>query len=176
MVEYKSLFSGESGLLIRTKLNEMLSALITGEEGVNFLWNRYFDMETSVSNIQGNVQTFYRDLKAQILHSYSYTDSKVSDLKTYVNGMSGGVTAFADSTSYDPSGIPVEKSATVLAVLPGQYINFKDEDGASIILTSEDGLTIFYKAAGANYWKHQSILAGIIILESSIDGGGAFNG
>ena len=136
----------------------MLSALITGEEGVNFLWNRYFDMETSISNIQGNVQTFYQDLKAQILHSYSYTDSKVSDLKTYVNGMSGGVTAFADSTSYDPSGIPVEKSATVLAVLPGQ-----------------DGLTISYKAAGANYWKHQSILAGIIILESSIDGGGAFN-
>ena len=58
MVEYKSLFSGESGLQIRTKLNEMLSALITGKEGVNFLWNRYFDMETSVSNIQCNVQTF----------------------------------------------------------------------------------------------------------------------
>ena len=156
MVEFSNINPNESGLSVRSKLNKMLRELISGVEGVNSIWNEILSLDGITDDIRSDLTAWYTELRTQILYGYDYTDKVSGDLKSYINGMEGGVSAFADSTVYDPQ-FPIGKAATVLATQPGTYVNFKDETGNPITITDENAVTIFYKGADSNFWKHHSI-------------------
>lgn len=156
MVEFSNINPNESGLSVRSKLNKMLRELISGVEGVNSIWNEILSLDGITDDIRSDLTAWYTELRTQILYGYDYTDKVSGDLKSYINGMDGGVSAFADSTVYDPQ-FPIGKAATVLATQPGTYVNFKDDTGNPITITDENAVTIFYKGADSDFWKHHSI-------------------
>lgn len=156
MVEFSNINPNESGLSVRSKLNKMLRELISGVEGVNSIWNEILSLDGITDGIRSDLTAWYTELRTQILYGYDYTDKVSGDLKSYINGMDGGVSAFADSTVYDPQ-FPIGKAATVLATQPGTYVNFKDDTGNPITITDENAVTIFYKGADSDFWKHHSI-------------------
>lgn len=156
MVEFSNINPNESGLSVRSKLNKMLRELISGVEGVNSIWNEILSLDGITDDIRSDLTAWYTELRTQILYGYDYTDKVSGDLKSYINGMDGGVSAFADSTVYDPQ-FPIGKAATVLATQPGTYVNFKDDTGNPITITDENAVTIFYKGADSDFWKHHTI-------------------
>lgn len=156
MVGFSNINPNESGLSVRSKLNKMLRELISGVEGVNSIWKEILSLDGITDDIRSDLTAWYTELRTQILYGYDYTDKVSGDLKSYINGMDGGVSAFADSTVYDPQ-FPIGKAATVLATQPGTYVNFKDDTGKPITITDENAVTIFYKGADSDFWKHHSI-------------------
>lgn len=168
MVEFSNINPNESGLSVRSKLNKMLRELISGVEGVNSVWNEILSLDGITDEIRSDLTAWYSELRTQILYGFDETARVSADLKSYIDGMFGGVSAFAESTSYNPQ-FPFEKAATVIAVQPGKYTNFKNSSGVPIVITAENALTIFYKGANSNYWKYHSIVG--ISVKESVDGG-----
>ena len=170
MIGFENINSGETGLSVRAKLNNMLRSLISGDEGVNNVWNKLSDVSNDLKSQGQNGNDRYYELREQVLKSFDYTDSMCTDLKEYINGMSGGVSGFAEDTSYKPD-FPVDVAATVIATQAGTYTNMRDSTGRAITITEDNALIIFYKGAGSNYWKYSTIVG--ITIREAIDGGGA---
>lgn len=170
MIEYENINSGETGLSIRAKLNNMLRALISGNEGVNNVWKGISNINNVLKSQEVMGDDRYSELREQILKGFDYTDSECADLKEYINGMSGGVSGFAEDTSYKPD-FPIDVAATVIATQAGTYINMKDSAGSPITITEDNALVIFYKGAGSDYWRYSTIIG--ITIREAIDGGGA---
>lgn len=150
----------------------MFAALITGNEGVNNVWKKLVGVTNKFNSLELSMGDIYDELKEQVLKSFDYTDATAEDLRTYINGMNGGISGFAVDTSFDPD-FPEDKAATVLAVGAGTYVNMLDATGKPITIDDADALTIFYKGANATYWQYKSIYARVVIDEN-IDGGNAF--
>lgn len=172
MIEYKNINANEGGLSVRAKLNSMFSSLISGDESINQVWKKLIEVTNGFTSLELNVEGMGESLKEQILRSFDYTDSTAEDLRTYINGISGGISGFAVDTTFKPN-FPEDKAATVLAVGAGTYIYMLDIDGEPITIEDEDALTIFYKGANSTYWQYKSIYARIV-LDENIDGGNAF--
>lgn len=170
MIQYENLNSGEAGLSVRAKLNNMLKALISGNEGINNVWKEFSTVNNTLKSQEQTGDDRYYELREQIHNSFDYTDSECSDLKEYINGMNGGVSGFAENTSYKPD-FPLDVAATVIATQAGTYTNMRDSTGIPITITENNALVIFYKGAGSNYWKYSTILG--ITIREAIDGGGA---
>lgn len=172
MIEYLNINSNEGGLSVRAKLNNMFSALITGDEGMNMVWRKIQEILNKQGSLEELTDAQYQELKEQILQSFDYTDITAADLITYINAMNGGVAGFAETPSYNPN-IPEDKSATIIAIGPGTYVNFKDVNGSSIVITGAQSFTVFYKAENSNYWKYKTINLEVVV-DMNIDGGTAF--
>lgn len=171
MVEYQNINANESGLVIRAKLNNMLKALISGNEGVNNLWQSIVELTTKTGEVQQDSDDKYQELKEQLLKSFDYTDKTADDLLVYINGINGGVSGFAVDTTFKPE-FPADVAATVLAAGAGTYVNFLDSNGHAITIKEADSFTIFYKAKGVTFWQYKSINARVE-LQENLDGGNA---
>lgn len=172
MIDYRNINANEGGLSVRAKINNMFAALISGDEGVNNVWKRLIEVTNGFSSLELSVGDMYDELKEQVLKSFDYTDSTAEDLRTYINGMNGGISGFAVDTSFSPD-FPEDKAATVLAVGAGTYVNMLDVYGDPITIEDADALTVFYKGANSTYWQYKSIYARVVVDEN-IDGGNAF--
>lgn len=172
MIAYRNINANEGGLSVRAKINNMFAALISGDEGVNNVWKRLIEVTNGFSSLELSVGNVYDELKEQVLKSFDYTDSTAEDLRTYINGMNGGISGFAVDTSFNPD-FPEDKAATVLAVGAGTYVNMLDVYGDPITIEDADALTVFYKGANSTYWQYKSIYARVVVDEN-IDGGNAF--
>lgn len=53
MIDHQNIDNGENGLSVRTKLNKMLSELITGDEGINQVWINIQEILDNCKNIDG---------------------------------------------------------------------------------------------------------------------------
>ena len=162
MIEFKNINAGDDGLTVRAKLNSMLLALIDKDEGLNVVWRKIFTLITGFMAVESNITDLSDGLKTQVLRSFDYTDATASDLKTYIDGMNGGISGFAQDTSFMPM-FPTEKAATVIGVGAGTYVNLLDVNGNPITIQDADALTVFYKGANSNYWQYKSINARIVI-------------
>ena len=172
MIDYRNINANEGGLSVRAKINNMFAALISGDEGVNNVWKRLIEVTNGFSSLELSVGDVYDELKEQVLKSFDYTDFTAEDLRTYINGMNGGISGFAVDTSFNPD-FPEDKAATVLAVGAGTYVNMLDVYGDPITIEDADALTVFYKGANSTYWQYKSIYARVVVDEN-IDGGNAF--
>ena len=170
MLKLQTILNGESGLSVRTKINSMFQDLIDGNEGANELWKKIIDMTSSIDMTQQELEDTYVTIKAQILNAYDYTDKQITDLKTYVDGLEGGIGGFSPSTSYNPD-VEQDKAYTFIAVGAGTYTNFKGQNGSPITITDDNALTIFYKGAGSTYWQTKSVTS--ILVKEALDGGNA---
>lgn len=171
MIDYKSINPNESGLSVRAKINKMFSDLISGNEGANALWNSLVEMTNGFDSLKLNVDNIHEELKEQVLRSFDYTDSTAEDLRTYINGMNGGISGFAVDTFFRPD-FPEDKAATVLAVGAGTYVYMLDAEGNQITIEDDDAIIVFYKGAYSTYWKYKLVHARIVIDEN-VDGGNA---
>lgn len=172
MIDYRNINANEGGLSVRAKINNMFAALISGYEGVNNVWKKLVEVTNGFNSLELSVDDMYDELKGQVLKSFDYTDATAEDLRTYINGMNGGISGFAVDTSFNPD-FPEDKAATVLAVGAGTYVNMLDVNGDPITIEDADALTIFYKGANSTYWQYKSIYARVVVDEN-IDGGNAF--
>lgn len=172
MIERLNINKYEGGLSVRSKLNTMFSELITGSEGSNAIWKKIQEILNSQEALEKLTEQQYEELKDQVLKSFDYTDVTAADLLTYINAINGGVAGFAGSTDYNPN-IPQEKSATIIALGPGTYVYFLDENGESIVINGVQAFTVFYKAAGVTFWKYKTIDLSVVV-DNNIDGGTAF--
>ena len=172
MITYNNINANEGGLSVRAKINNMFSALISGKEGVNEVWKSITLLLNGLSTTDSELDDVYAELKEQILRSFDYTDISIEDMRTYINGMDGGISGFAIDTDYDPD-FPEDKAATVLGVGKGTYINMLDSTGAPITITDEDALVVFYKGANSTYWQYKLVYARAVINRGVIDGGRA---
>lgn len=161
MIDYKNIGNSDSGLLARAKLNEMLSSLINGKDGVNNINIALVEYNRKIGEVSDIEATHYADTKAQILRSFDYTDSVAGDMLTYINGMNGGVSGFAINADYEPN-FPEGKSVTVLGAGAGTYTHFLDSKGKPIVISDEDAITIFYRAENVTYWEYKSVFARIV--------------
>lgn len=157
MIEFNAINRNEKGLDVRNKLNTMLSELISGVEGINALWKDFLSLKTDTDSLNLKVEESQSMFKEQLSLCLDQIDRSVEDLKSYINGMEGGVSAFAPDTNYTPN-VPFEKSATILATEAGTYKNILDSNGSPITVTEENALIIFYKSQNSNYWKYKAIL------------------
>ena len=103
-MELQTLINGETYLSVRAKLNTMLSALITGSEGVNEIWVKLRDLINSDKTLQGNIDTLADDLAKQLLDANDYTDSRVSALKALISSIDGNFYGFYPSSTNLPTG------------------------------------------------------------------------
>lgn len=172
MIQFNAINRNEKGLDARNKLNTMLSELISGLEGINVLWKDFLNLKSTTDSIGSKVTESQDMFKEQLSLCFDQIDKSVEDLKSYINGMEGGVSAFAPDTSYTPD-VPFEKSATILATEAGTYTNILDSNGSPITVTEENALIIFYKSQNSNYWNYKAITG--ITIRQAIDGGGATN-
>ena len=173
MIDYKNINDNEGGLSVRAKINNMFAALISGDEGVNNVWKKLVELTNGFNSFELSVGDMYDELKEQVLKSFDYTDATAEDLRTYINGMNGGISGFAIDTSFKPD-FPEDKAATVLAAGSGTYIYMLDINGDPITINDEDALTIFYKGANSTYWQYKSIYARVVLVQDgNIDGGNA---
>lgn len=171
MIDYRNINANEGGLSVRAKINNMFSALISGNEGVNNVWKRLVEVTNGFNNLALSVGNMYDELKEQVLKSFDYIDATAEDLRTYINGMNGGISGFAVDTSFKPD-FPEDRAATVLAVGAGTYTYMLDMEGNPITITEPDALTIFYKGANSTYWQYKSVYARVNMI-GNIDGGNA---
>lgn len=158
MIDYRNINANEGGLSVRAKINNMFAALIFGDEGVNNVWKKLVEVTNGFNSLELSVDDMYDELKEQVLKSFDYTDVTAEDLRTYINGMNGGISGFAVDTSFNPD-FPEDKAATVLAVGAGTYVNMLDVNGDPITIEDADALTVFYKGANSTYWQYKSIYA-----------------
>lgn len=172
MIDYKNINADEGGLSVRAKLNSMFAALISGDEGVNSVWKKLVETINGVNSLELNMGNMYDELKEYVLNGLDYTDATAEDLRTYINGMNGGISGFAVDTSFKPT-FPEDKAATVLAVGSGTYVNMLDAEGNPITIESSDAIVIFYKGANSTYWQYKLVYARVVIDEN-VDGGNAF--
>ena len=121
MIDYRNINANEGGLSVRAKINNMFAALISGYEGVNNVWKKLVEVTNGFNSLELSVDDMYDELKEQVLKSFDYTDVTAEDLRTYINGMNGGISGFAVDTSFNPD-FPEDKAATVLAVGAGTYV------------------------------------------------------
>lgn len=164
-MEYKKINNNDTGLLVRTKLNEMLQELISGNEGVMTLWKKLTEVNNSGISNSEELQSLYEELKNNIFQAMNYADKEINNLLSYINGIDGGVNGFAGDTSYNPE-FPSDKAATVIGIGPGTFEHFLDEDGTPITI-NETVLVIFYKGAGVTYWEYSTIIPQIVTNEVS---------
>ena len=82
----------------------MLSALITGSEGVNTIWVKLRDLINSDNTLQGNIDTLADDLAKQLLDASDYTESRVSTLKAIISSIDGNFYGFYPSSTNLPTG------------------------------------------------------------------------
>lgn len=172
MIDYRNINSNEGGLSVRAKINNMFAALISGDEGINNVWKELVKVTNGFNSLELSVDNMYAELKEQVLKSFDYTDATAEDLRTYINGMNGGISGFAVDTNFMPN-FPEDKTATVLAVGAGTYVNMLDVNGDPITIEDADALIIFYKGANSTYWQYKTVYARVVIDEN-IDGGNAF--
>lgn len=163
MIEHKIINSNESGLSVRIKLNDMLRNLISGSEGVNKLWQRLVEVNNAVISNEETLASSQEAFETSIRDIMGYTDREVADILSYVNGMEGGVSGFAETPNYNPS-FPEGVAATVIGVGPGTFTHFLDEGGNPITIDSVS-IVIFYKAAGSNYWRYNTVLPTVVANE-----------
>lgn len=168
---YSYINSGEQGLSVRIKLNEMLKGLIDGVEGVNAIWRNLNETNSDVDSLEVTVQDNYYTLKEQLLNNLDHTDASIEDLRLYINAISGGVCGFATDTDYVPD-FPEDKNVTVLAAGSGTYTHFLDMYGNPITIEDSDAITIFYRAAYSDFWLYKSVFARVVVNED-VDGGTA---
>lgn len=171
MVEFKNIKSNEGGLSVRTKLNEMLKGIIESGDGITGLWKFLRVLDNALKSLNLTLSDVSASLGEQILNCYDHTDTVFEDMRTYVNGISGGISGFAVDISFMPD-FPVDKAATVLAVGAGVYENMLDINGDPIEIKDVDALVIFYKGAGVTYWQYKCVFARVV-LDANIDGGTA---
>lgn len=171
MLDYYNINKGEDGLSIRGKLNLMFSSLLRGTESVNQVWASIQKIISEHDDLKESTESQYRELKEQVLDSFDHTDWTASDLLLYINAINGGVSGFADTTTYNPQ-IPEDKAATVIAVGSGTYMHFLDADGNPTVIDSPQSFTVFYKGVGSTYWKHKTINLEVVVDEN-VDGGSA---
>lgn len=174
MIDYRNINANEGGLSVREKINNMFAALISGDEGVNNVWKKLVEVTNELNSLGLSMRDIYDALKEQVLKSFDYTDATAEDLRTYINGMNGGISGFAVDTSFNPN-FPEDKAATVLAAGAGTYVNMLDVNEDPITIEDADALTIFYKGANSTYWQHKSIYARVV-ADGNIDGGTATGG
>lgn len=156
MINFKSINPNESGLKVRTKLNDMLMALISGKDGSNNIWKKITELLEADDDFKYYFNKAYEELKEQVTKGRQYTDASFQDLLVYINGMNGGISGFAQHPSFKPD-FPLDKAVTVLATGSGEYTYFLDAEGNPITIEDENVFIIFYKAAGASYWKYKAI-------------------
>lgn len=173
MVEYQNINANESGLTVRAKLNNMLKALISSNEGVNNIWQSIVELTTKTGEVRQDSDYKYQELREQLLKSFDYTDKTADDLLVYINGINGGVSGFAADPTFKPE-FPTDVAATVLAAGAGTYVNFLDSNGNAITITEATAITIFYKAKGVTFWQYKSINARAT-MEENLDGGNAYS-
>lgn len=164
MIDYRNINASEGGLSVRAKINSMFAALISGDEGVNNVWKKLVEVTNGFNSLELSVDDMYDELKEQVLKSFDYTDVTAEDLRTYINGMNGGISGFAVDTSFNPD-FPEDKAATVLAVGAGTYVNMLDVNGDPITIEDADALTVFYKGANSTYWQYKSTYARVVLNE-----------
>lgn len=170
MIDYKSISNGEGGLSVRAKINSMFRDLVSGNEGVNQLWQRITSITSDLDYESQQREDMYTTLKAQILNAFDYTDKQVTDLKVYVDALESGLGGFIPSTSYNPD-VSEDKAYTFIAVGAGTYTHFLDSTGQPITISDDNSLTIFYKGAGSTYWQTKSVTS--IVVKEALDGGSA---
>lgn len=160
MIEYRNINPNESGLSVRAKLNRMFRDLISGDEGVNRLWKRLIEVNSSVNDNAEETFNLKEELQNRLSDVIGYTDREINDLLSYINGMEGGVNGFAEDVNFQPQ-YPEDVAATVIGVGPGTFTNMIGEDGNPITVESVS-VVIFFKAAGSTYWKYNTILPTVV--------------
>lgn len=156
MLEYNQIHKGEYGLTVRAKLNNMLRALIVGDEGVNSIWKSLVELNNKFGVLDKKVDSSVNEFNKSIIDCKNYTDEQVTNIFQYVNAMAGGVSGFAENTDYMPD-FPTEKPATVIAASAGEYKNMLDVNGNPITIEKEGVITIFYKGANTDRWQYKSL-------------------
>lgn len=160
MINFRNINPNETGLSVRSKLNEMLAALISGNEGVNKLWKRLVEVNNSLNDSVLDISDLKEEVQNRIFDTLGYTDREINDILTYINGMYGGVSGFAEDTNFQPD-FPEDTAATVIGIGPGTFTYMIGEDGSPITIDSVS-IVIFYKGAESTYWKYNTILPTVI--------------
>lgn len=104
MIDFNNINDRDSGLLVRTKLNNMLKNLISGKEGLNTLWSTFKSLVEQVTKNQQEILSAINALKKQVLNTTNYTDKKVAEsLQTsrkYVDNLVEPLNKDVDALSY----------------------------------------------------------------------------
>lgn len=154
--DIKRIQQGDSGLEARTKINEMLFAIIKGDKGLLKLWEALTESSTHVDNATALAQQVKETQRDNNVALMDKIDREVANMVRYVNSVSGGVSGFATDVNYEPN-FPSNKSVTLLAAGAGTYKNFIGVDGRPITITNASALIIMYREAGATYWSYKEI-------------------
>ena len=134
----------------------MLSALIRGDEGVNAVWVFLKSLEQAMQTLSSKEDNDVANLRDSLSGANDYTDKAVNKLYTYVDAMNGGVGGLIDSTSYDPSELPSDKSCTLIALGAGTFTNLQDVTGTAITVSQANSITVFFRAAHTTYWNYKT--------------------
>lgn len=161
MINLTEIFNNEWGITVRAKINSALQEIINGKEGLNNANEALLKVASSLSEVQKELSDNYEDLQQQVMTCSSQVDKAKSELLTMIEGMNGGgVSALADTVSYDPRNLPTSKACIVLTGLSGVFINLLNEDGNPIEV-EDNGFTIFYRPAGESFWTYQTIYVSV---------------
>ena len=152
-MRFQQLNNGESGSLIRAKLNSMLSELITGAEGNIELWRSILTITRRLGELSdAELSTKYLEI---IRQGKDYTDTKVSELYSFVSAANGLVDV-ATSLDYQ-SKLTLAQGGLVLTPLYGTFPNIH----LTIPKPAGPCLFILYKAAGGSLWKYTALELGV---------------
>ena len=165
MTNFQQIINGDSGLTTRAKINAMLYALTEGEEGINAVWVLLRSLQEADRTLSDEEKADYARLLEFIGNANNYTDREVSKAYAYADAISGGAGGLIPSPSFNPSSYPTDKPVTLIALGAGTYTYFKDSSGHSIVISNDNSITVFFRAANASYWSYNTK-----VLDAQING------
>lgn len=165
MITFQQILNGDSGLSARSKINSVLAALVSGNEGINASWILLRALQDSLGTLAGKEEADIASVQEDIEGANNYTDKAVSKLYTYIDAMGGGVGGLVDSTSYDPSDLPTDKAITLIALGAGTFTNLKDVTNTPITISNANSVTVFYRAANVSYWNYKSMVISAPVMD-----------
>ena len=164
-IQVQPINNGESGAVVRAKINTLFAALITGTDGINNVWSQIRELAKSTETIGENLEEIDQKTVKTTQDLVAYTNKEVYGLLQYINALKSGAPGLIPSTDYDPQ-VTTEDSATFIAVGAGTFTNFKDSSNQAIAVSGQNTITIFYKASGVDYWTYKSAVISSINVKN----------
>ena len=156
-IQVQPINNGESGAVVRAKINTLFVALIDGTEGINNVWSQIRELAKSTETLGENLDEIDQKTVKTTQDLVAYTNKEVYGLLQYINALKSNTPGLIPDTSYNPQ-VALEDSAAFIAVGPGTFTHFKDSSNQPITISEDSAVNIFYKAAGVSYYTYKGIV------------------